>query len=305
MHIRHITKEESDTLKKRATIASISVALALCLLKLAASLYTGSLSVLSSMVDSLSDIIGSLVTFAAIRVSIRPASNDYRYGYGKSEALSGLVQSAFIAGSGLFIIYDGFNRFLHPRAIQETAIGIAVMIISLIATLILISYQKYVLKRTRSQAIKADSAHYVVDILTNSSILLTLVVVKLFDIVWFDTLTAILISCYLLHNAYDLACEAVNMLLDKELDEKIRKNIENTVNKMPFAKGIHDLRTRDLGGTYLFEFHLELDGKLTLSQAHNYAHEVENKILKKYPNAQVIIHQEPVGIKEDRLDNKL
>ena len=305
MRIFRITKEESDTLKKRAATASVSVASTLCLLKLLASLYTGSLSILSSAIDSLSDIFGSLIIFIAIRISARPASTNYRYGYGKSEALSALVQSGLIAGSGCFIIYDGVSRFFNPVPIEGTAWGIAVMIVSLIATFILIAYQKYVFIRTKSQAIKADSAHYVVDILTNISILLTLVVIKLFDITWFDTLTALLISCYLLYKAYTLACEAISTLLDKELDEKIRKNIENIVTKMPFAKGIHDLRTHDLGGTYFFEFHLELDGRLTLSQAHNYTHEIENKILKRYPNAQIIIHQEPAGINDERLDNKL
>jgi len=102
-----------------------------------------------------------------------------------------------------------------------------------------------------------------------------------------------------------LARDAIGNLLDRELDDAIRDRIEQLVRGFGFTKGLHDLRTRDLGGTYTFEFHLELDGGLSLATAHGYAHEVESAILKRYPNAQVIIHEEPVGCKEDHLDDKI
>lgn len=300
-----LNKDDSDQLKKQVTIISIIVAITLCLLKIFGSIYTGSLSVLSSMIDSLSDILGSGITFIAVKISSQPASDKYRYGYGKAEALSALFQSAFIAFSGLFIMYDGINRFITPRIIEQTTVGIIIMVISLIVTFILIAYQRHVYKLTKSQAILADSAHYVVDILTNASIILTLLVVKYFEITWFDTLIAIIISAYLLYNAYQLADEAIRLLLDRELPKETRHDIKAIVMKNPHAKGIHDLRTRDLGGNCIFEFHLELDGNLSLSKAHQYTHDIEDSIIKKYPSCQVIIHQEPAGINDERLDKKL
>jgi ferrous-iron efflux pump FieF len=300
-----ISKEHAETLKKRASIIAITVAISLCSLKVFGSVYTGSLSILSSMVDSLSDIIGSLVTLIAVKFSCRPASEKFRYGYGKAEPLSALFQAAFIAGSGCFILFDGVGRFFNPRPIEQTTIGIAIMVFSVIVTLFLIAYQRYVFKKTQSQAILADSAHYVIDILTNSSIILTLVVVKFFDTIWFDTLMAVLIAFYLLYNAYDLAKSAASMLLDSELDPKIRNKVKRIVLDNDFVKGFHDLRTRDIGGVYTFEFHLELDGNINLTQAHDYAHEVEAKLLNTFPDSQVIIHQEPAGIEDERLDNKI
>lgn len=305
MSLAPLNKEQKDRLKKNATAASVTLAVCLSLLKTFGALYTGSLAVLSSMIDSLADIFASSITYIAVKFSSKPATSDHRYGYGKAEALSALIQSAFIAGSGIFVMYDGISRIFYPRPLEQTSIGILVMIISLIATLGLILFQKYVARRTNSQAINADAAHYTVDVMTNASIIVSLVVVKLFNISWFDTLTAFLISAYLLKNAYHLASDAVKILMDTELSDEIRLNIIRIVKESPFTKGIHDLRTRDLGGTYMFEFHLELDGELSLYAAHDLTDMVEDDILEIYPNSQIIIHQDPAGIKEDRLDQKI
>lgn len=302
---KYLTKEQSDRLKKSATIASVSLAISLCLLKAFGAVYTGSLAVLSSMIDSLTDIFASSITVIAVKFSSLPESYYYRYGYGKAESLSALIQAAFIAGSGIFVMYDGINRIFYPRPIEQTTIGLMIMVISLIATLCLVSYQKYVTRMTNSQAISADSAHYMVDVMTNLSIIVSLIVVSLFKINWFDTITAFGVSGYLLYNAYKIAIEAIKTLMDAELSEEIRQNIKDLVMECPFSKGLHDLRTHDLGGRYMFEFHLELDGELSLAAAHEMTELVEDSLIDAYPNAVVIIHQDPVGVKEDRLDNKL
>lgn len=300
-----LSPEQAARLKKLAAGGSVCLAVTLTVIKTLGVLFTGSLSVLSSMIDSLADLFASSITFVAVRFSSRPASCDHRYGYGKAEAISALVQSAFVAGSGVFVMYDGINRFLNPRPLLQAGTGILIMAISLVLTLILIAFQKYVAHRTHSQAISADSAHYTVDVITNLSIIITLIVVKIFDISWFDTLTAFLVSAYLLVNAYHLAQNAVALLMDKELAPEIRENIEKIVLTSAHTRGLHDLRTRDLGGIYMFEFHLELDGSLPLSVAHDYTDEVEHALLKAYPNAQIIIHQDPAGLREDRLDHHL
>jgi ferrous-iron efflux pump FieF len=300
-----LNQDKGNKLKKIAASLSILLAIVLCLLKVVAVFYTGSLAVLSSMVDSLSDILASLITFFAIRISVRPASSNYRYGYGKAEALSALFQSLFVAVSGLFILYDSILRFWHPIELKQTDFGLAVMIFSLITTIILVVFQQFVAKKTNSQAIAADSLHYKVDILTNLSIIMSLGIVRFWGITQIDTVMAVLIALYLLWNAYDLGKDAVRLLLDRELDLKIREDVLDIISKHRINPRAHDLRSRDLGGVYMFEFHLELDGNLDLYTAHKYTDEVEALIKKKYPDAQIIIHQDPKGILEDRLDNRL
>lgn len=300
-----LNNEQINRLKKIAVTSSIIVACLLCIIKTLASLYTGSLAVLSSLIDSLSDVFASSVSFIAVKFSTKPANCNHRYGYGRAESLSALVQAAFIAGSGLFVLYDGFNRLLNPTTLQQTTFGIIVMVISLVITLILISFQKFVTKLTGSVAVSADRAHYTVDVLTNASIIISLIVVKLFNITWFDILTAGLISVYLIYNAYKMAADAISNLTDKELSQDIRNSIINIVEQSEGIKGYHDLRSRDLGGTYLFEIHLEFDGNLNLFKVHELTENVENKIQKQYPNSQIIIHQDPFGIQETRLDDIL
>ena len=300
-----LTQDQANKLKKLAAAGSISLAVALCLIKGLAVFYTGSLAVLSSMVDSLSDIFASLITFFAVKVSVKPASCNYRYGYGKAEALSALFQAAFIAASGLFILYDAVLRLQNPVPLSQTGFGLSVMVLSLILTLVLVAFQRYVAHITNSQAILADSLHYSVDIMTNLSIIASLIAIYFWQIDWIDTAMAGGISVYLLYNAYTLGRDAVFLLLDRELSDDIRNAIYQIVEQHPLRPAVHDLRTRDLGGSYMFEFHLELDGNLNLYTAHKYTDEVETLILQKYPNAQIIIHQDPAGLPEDRLDNKL
>lgn len=305
MSLKLSEKEAQNKLKRAASAASVALAAALTLLKVAAAVYTGSLAVLSSMIDSLADIFASSITFVAVKFASMQATDDHRYGFGKAEAISALVQSAFVAGSGIFVLYDGIMRLFMRKTVGDPDFGIVVMVISLAATTALILFQKYVAKRTNSLAIAADSAHYTVDVVTNLAIIATLVVVKFWGIYWFDTVTALAVAGYLLLNAYKLACGAVSVLTDAELSDDIRKKVCRIVMENPFSQGIHDLRTRDLGGAYMFEFHLELDGDLPLSAAHEMTETVEDNLLDEFPNAQIIIHQDPVGVKEDRLDHKL
>lgn len=294
--------ETNNRLKRAAASASVMLSGGLCLLKIFGAFYTGSLAILSSLIDSLADVFASSISFVAIRFSTRPASQEHRYGYGRAESISALVQSAFIAGSGLFVMYDGLVRLLDPKPLEKAELGIIIMAISLATTVALIVFQKYVARKTASPAIAADSAHYTVDVLTNASIILSLIVVKLFNIDWFDILTAFAISAYLIYNAYKIAAEAVAALTDRELSEEVRKQVIDIVMNSEGVKGYHDFRSRDLGGAYFFEIHLELDGSLTLNKTHELTDKAEEKIKETFPNAQVIIHQDPYGLHENRLD---
>ena len=187
----------------------------------------------------------------------------------------------------------------------DTAFGIGIMIFSLVCTIAVVCFQQYVAKKTDSLAVEADSAHYVVDIASNAAIILSLVVVKFFGIEWFDPLAAVFVSVYLLRNAYKIAKEAVALLLDKELPDEVREKVISAVKGCDFCRGVHDLRSRDSGGIYMFELHLELDGNLPLYEAHRFTDIAESKIKELYPKSQVIIHQDPAGFEEERLDNKL
>ena len=292
-------------LKRSAVIASVLVAILLAVFKFFAFLRTDSLAVFSSFIDSLTDLFASVISFIAVYFSTKPASNSHRYGYGKTEALSALLQAMFVGSSGIFVIYDGIQRLINPVLITNISMGITVMLISVCATLFLVLFQTFVAKRTNSLAIKADMAHYTVDFLTNSTVIISLIFVQLWGVAYFDIIAALFISVYLLYNAYSLAKEAVELITDKELPIEVKEKVENVVKKSKGVLGLHDFRTRSLGDIYYFELHLEIDGNVSLFEAHKIATTVENKILKLYPNSQILIHQDPFGIHESRLDHEI
>jgi len=300
-----IQRFSDNYLKKSAAVAGVSLAILLAVLKFIAFLKTDSLAIFSSFVDSITDLFASMVSFAAVYFSTKPATQTHRYGYGKTEALSALLQAVFVGISGIFVISDGVKRLIHPIDISQIDIGIGIMLFSIVATVILVIYQTYVARKTNSLAIKADTAHYTVDFLTNSAVIISLLFVYLFDFVYFDVIAALFISIYLLYNAYSLAKEAISLITDTELPDEIRQNIERIVQNSKGIHGMHDFRSRSLGDIFYFELHLEIDGDVSLKEAHKFSSDVEKKILKIYPQSQILIHQDPIGVKETRLDHEI
>lgn len=291
-------------LKKSAAMASVFVAVMLIVLKLIAFIKTDSLAVFSSLIDSVTDLFASFISGVAVYFSMKPATCKHRYGYGKSEALSALLQAIFVGASGVFVIFDGINRLFNPVEVGQTGVGIWVMLFSIFSTIVLVCFQSYVAKKTNSLAIKADMAHYVVDFLTNGTVVVSLILVKMFDFVYFDVIAALFISLYLLYNAYELGKESIEQIIDTELSDEIRSNIENIAVKCDGVHGIHDLRTRNVGEIYYIELHIEMDGEISLNNAHKITDNVEKMLLNEYPNSQILIHQDPLGVDEIRLDNQ-
>ena len=296
---------ENNKLKNIAVIFGVILSTTLILVKLFAFIKSGSLAVFSSLVDSVTDLLASLVSFLAVYFSSKPASVNHRYGYGKTEALSALLQALFVGASGLFVIIDGIKRLINPVEITQINTAIYIMIFSIISTLFLVLFQTYVAKKTNSLAIKADRAHYTVDFLTNSTVIISLICVHFFGFYFFDVIAALFISIYLLYNAYSLAKESIDLITDRELSGEIRKNVEQIVLETKGVFGMHDFRSRSLGDVYYIELHLEMEGSIPLSVAHDLTNIVEQKIMNIYPNSQILIHQDPHGVKEDRIDHQI
>lgn len=298
-------EKKIKTLKSCAALVSVLTSIILCIIKAVAVYFTSSLSILSSTIDSLTDVLSSMVTFIAIKYSNKPLNSMHRYGYGKAESVSALLQAIFIASSGAFIFYDGIKRFITPVVIKQTNIGIIIMFISLLFTCTLIILQNYVIRQTNSEAIKADRAHYFVDLLTNISILISLSIVHYYNLYWLDILIAVIIAVYLIFNALKIAYDALSEITDKEVDNDVKIKIINIINNEPVVKGFHDFRTRVSGIRMFIEVHLEFDGELSLLKIHSVSEHIENQIISLFPTAQILIHQDPYGIKENRLDHEI
>lgn len=284
-------------LMRLATYASISTAGVLIFAKLAAWLYSDSVSLFATLIDSTLDVLASLINLLAVRHALQPADRDHRFGHGKAEALAGLGQSMFVAGSAGFLLLEASRRLLHPREVDDIGVGVAVMVFSIVATLALLLFQNHVIKKTGSTAIKADALHYKTDLLVNFSVIAALLLAA-YGWSGFDSIFAIGIAGYILYSAWEIVHESYQHLMDRELPREERDQIKAIIHAHPQTRGVHDLRTRRSGSTVFIQFHLELDGGLTLLNAHAISDEVELQLMEAFPNAEVIIHEDPAGLEE-------
>ncbi|MGE0735599.1 MAG: cation diffusion facilitator family transporter [Alphaproteobacteria bacterium] len=285
-------------LMRLASIASVSTAAILIVAKIVAWLLTDSVALLSTLIDSLLDAGASLVTLLAVYHAVQPADAEHRFGHGKAEPLAGLAQAAFIAGSGLLLLFEAVTRFFKPKPISNEWIGIGVMLFAIALTLLLVAFQFYVLRRTRSVAVRADSMHYQGDLLINGSVIVSLAVSMFWSWPYLDPIFAIMITGYLLFSASRVVRDSLDMLMDRELPNAERERIRQIVSLHPEVKALHDLRSRRAGLALFIQLHLEVDGNLTLRQAHEIADAVEADIIRAFPGAEVIIHQDPDDIVE-------
>lgn len=298
-------EEHHAGLRRRVTVASLTMAFVLIVCKFVAYMITDSVSIMTSLMDSTFDALASGVTMISVMHAATPADEDHRFGHGKVEALAAMAQSLFIFGSAGYLLFEAAHRFLHPQIVQKAHVGIVVMILSIVLTFALVSFQRYVIRTTDSVAIRADHFHYKGDLLMNVGVLIALALGLYFPWPYFDPIFAAGVSLVLLHGAWGIGRESYDILMDKELSDADRAKIEDLVKAHPQTRAIHDLRTRQTGQRTFIEFHLEMDADMTLKDAHDVTEEIELVIYREFPQSEVLIHQEPAGLDDHRLDDKI
>ena len=287
-----------EILVKRATYASVSVALILIVVKFLAWIWTQSLSLQATLVDSLLDAAASLLNLIAVRHAYRPADHEHRFGHGKIEALAALGQSLFIVMSAVWLLKEAFDRLQQPQKIVSMNLGIVVMIFAIVLTLVLITYQNYVIRETNSAAIMVDSVHYRSDLFINGSVIFALLGSEWFNSSYSDSLLSAAISIYILITAWKIAKNSFHILIDRELPDQEREKIISLALAHPKVLGCHDLRTRSSGNRQFIQIHIEMDNCLTLDEAHIISEEVSSSIESHFPQSDVIIHED--AYREDR-----
>ncbi|SET38880.1 cation diffusion facilitator family transporter [Thorsellia anophelis] len=277
---------------KNAAIIATSVAILLFTSKLIVWWMTGSVTILAGLLDSLVDISASGLNLLVLRFALLPADDDHSFGHGKAESLAALAQGMFILGSAVFLMLNGIQNFISPNPIKNLSLGIIVIIFSLITTLFLVTYQRWVYKTTQSQAIRADMLHYQTDILMNFAILIALILSH-FGVLRADAIFAIFISLYIGYHAIKIGYEAIQMLLDRALPIEEQEKILAIAVNIPGVLGAHDLKTRRVGLTRFIQMHIEMHDHLPLVEAHAITDNVEKAILIAYPTAEILLHQDP------------
>ncbi|MEM6902066.1 MAG: cation diffusion facilitator family transporter [Pseudomonadota bacterium] len=291
--------------RRWAAYASVSVALILICAKIFAFVTSNSVGVLVSLLDSFLDLLASSIILLSVMYAQRPADRSHRFGHGKAEPLAALAQAGFIAGSAIFVAIETLKRVIDPQPVGPTTPAIATLVFSIVLTGALVAWQSWVAKRTGSVAIQADRANYAGDALMTLAIIAALVLTDMTGTSGFDSGLAAIAILYWLWNAWKIGYHAFHLLLDHEQPAETRDKIIEIVTAHNHADDIHDLRTRSDGSTLFIEFHLEMDGDMTIVEAHHVTDALEADLMSAFPNAEIIIHQEPAGIDDERLDTRL
>ncbi len=283
---------------RRATNLAVAAAALMIAAKLGAWLVTDSVSLLSSLADSVMDVLASLINLFAVRHALQPADREHRFGHGKAEPLAGLGQALFITASAIFLIVEAVGRIMEPEPIARAPVGIGVMVFAIVVTTALVAYQRRVVRLTGSTAIRADALHYASDILMNVGVIAALALATTLGWGLADPIIAMAIAGVIIHAALRVAWSSIQQLMDHELPEKDRERIRRIVLEHPEVLDCHDLRTRRSGLDSFIQVHVEMDRSLTLLRAHEISDDVEARIREAFPHAEVLIHADPEGIEE-------
>ena len=287
----------SQALNLSAGLASVGVALALIGLKLWALWATGALSVAASAVDNALDLLMSVAALAAIAYAARPADDDHAYGHSSAEDLAALMQAAVVLVSAVVVGALAVKRLLasEPPVLRAEGVGIGVMLASVALTGALVAWQRYVARATGNRVVAADSLHYLSDLLPTLGVLLALVASGWLGVTRIDAWVALAASLWLARTGVGIGRGAWDALMDHAAPDTVLATVRQVAGAWPGVLGHHDLKTRTAGSRVFVALHIEVDGRLTLNEAHAIADGLEHAIEAAVAGAEVIIHLDPVG----------
>jgi ferrous-iron efflux pump FieF len=286
---------EHSALSTRAALASVALATVLLIAKAWAAYRTGSTAMLGSLADTALDVIASLTTLVGVRIAAMPADTDHRFGHGKAEALVALAQIALITVSAIGIAWRACDRLINGAQTEAMGDGIAVSLLAIVFTFALLWYQRRVITRTGSVAIKTDNVHYKSDLMLNGAVIVALVLEQALHVPGADALFGIAIALWLVWGAFRASSEAINQLMDREWPEEERQDFLAAAAEYPELAGLHDCRTRKSGTLRFVQFHVWVPADWTVKEAHDRLDRVEERLQERFPGTEILIHVDPEG----------
>ena len=288
------------SLTRSAAYASIATALFLVVLKLWATWRTDSTAMLGSLADTALDLVASVATLVGVWIAAQPADENHRFGHGKAEALAAVFQVMLITLSAGGIALRAITRLIEGGETAAAEEGIVVSVIAILATFGLLAWQRHVIRKTQSVAIKTDHLHYQSDLLLNLAVIAALVLDQYAGFGAADPLMGLGIALWLAWGAWRSGGEALDHLMDHEWPEERRDEFLAVLAKHPDIRGVHDLRTRTSGADDFVQFHMAVDPHLTIVEVHDLMDDVEARIARDFPDVEVLIHPDPKGLVDEQ-----
>ena len=291
-------------IKKKKIVAGLSIIsnVTLTVLKFIAGFISGSLSIVSEAIHSLSDLLASVLTFFSVLKSSKPADEDHPYGHGKYEDMAGMIEGLLIIFAALFIIYKAAKKIIFGVPSEaENTIGIVVMLIAVIMNIIVSSFLFKVAKESNSVSLYADGEHLRTDVYSSLGVLIGLVLIKITGHAVLDPIIAILVAVFIYRAGYSISKRSWMNLLDHSLPEEDIEKIKAIINKFSdiVALKSNSIKTRQIGPTKDIALILQFPNTTTICKCHQICDEIEKNIQSIYPNCSISIHFEPNCYKKD------
>ena len=296
--------KEMETNQKKKLVAGLSITsnIILSILKIITGVLSGSLSIISEAIHSLSDFFASLLTFFSVIKSSQPADNDHPYGHGKYEDMAGFIEGILIIFASFFIIYEASKKIIFGINLDsENILGITVMFIAVILNIIVSSLLFKVAKETNSISLYADGEHLRTDIYSSLGVLIGLIIIKISGHSILDPIIAILVAVIIFRAGYTISKKACSNLLDHSLpDENINK-IKEIIQQYASNAALkpNSLKARQVGPTKDIDMILQFMENTSICECHEICEKIERQILILYPNCSISIHSEPICYKKN------
>lgn len=272
---------------------SVAVSFTFIMMKIMAFMLTDSIAVLSSLFDSVQDLLTSLVALTAIKQAVIPPDRHHRFGHGKAQAIGAMIQSFVIFAAAVVLLKESVVRLFHQQPITDVSQGIVLIGATIVISCFLVLFQRYAVKQTQALSLRADMLHYSGDILMNVGVVLSLIGASVLNWHWLDGFFGIIVSLILLRGVWVIARDSCRMLMDEEMPYRFRKDIRQMILSCKEVKKMADLRTRTSGSCVFVQFCIRLDSRCSLKNAHEITEMIEKKIKKRYPDTQISIYIKP------------
>ncbi len=266
----------------------------LLIIKLAAGIFMGSISVLSEALHSGIDLLAALIANYSVRKAGQPADDIHKFGHGKFENVSGTVEALLIFAAAIIILFESGKKLLTGGEVEFLGAGIAIMGISALVNVIVSRKIMKVAKKAESIALEADGYHLTTDVYTSAGVFIGLVLISLTGNPIFDPVMAIIVALIIIKAAYDLTKRSLSGLMDMKLSDREEELIKSIISEhySEYA-GFHNLRTRMSGAERYVDLHLVVPKNQAVMDAHEFCDHLEKDIKEKIPNLSILIHIEP------------
>jgi cation diffusion facilitator family transporter len=287
--------------KRAAALSSVIAAIGLTGFKLVVGLLTNSLGILAEAAHSGLDLVAAAMTYFAVRVSDRPADREHHFGHGKVENLSALFETLLLLATSGWIIYEAIDRlFIHPVKVDASIWAFVVMGTSIVIDISRSRMLYRAAKKYNSQALEADALHFSTDIWSSAVVILGLIGVTVARFVpgldWMhraDSAAAMVVAVIVIYISGQLGWRTIAALLDTAPAGMVEK-VEQATASVEWVVNVHAIRIRPSGANWFIDLHVNMDGNITLNEAHAATEVIESRVQAIIPGADVTIHMEPV-----------